>query len=163
MGRRRRGTDRRKERGTVTQRSQREEHRGHREKKEGKKEKDNAEAQRTQRGGRRKLVAGIPRLRGPTRQKAAREGHEATWLAWPHELTDWPGKFAPIPWAFAEIVRHLTRVERVFLLVENRQAEARVRTILRKAGAALEAVEFFRVATDRVWLRDSGPICVKNA
>ena len=49
------------------------------------------------------------------------EGHEATWLGWPHELTDWPGKFAPIPWAFAEIVRHLTRVERVFLLVEDRR------------------------------------------
>ncbi len=77
------------------------------------------------------------------------EGHEATWLAWPHELTDWPGKFAPIPWAFAEIVRHLTRVERVFLLVENREAEARARGILKKAGATLEAVEFFRVATDR--------------
>jgi len=90
------------------------------------------------------------------------EGHEATWLAWPHELTDWPGKFAPIPWAFAEIVRHLTRVERVFLLVENGEAEARARAILKKAGAALEAVEFFRVATDRVWLRDSGPIGVKN-
>ena len=35
------------------------------------------------------------------------EPHEATWLGWPHELTDWPGKFPPIPWAFAEIVRHL--------------------------------------------------------
>jgi len=69
----------------------------------------------------------------------------------------------PIPWAFAEIVRQLTRVERVFLLVENREAKREVRAILKKAGAALEAVEFFRVATDRVWLRDSGPICVKNA
>ena len=90
------------------------------------------------------------------------ERHEATWLGWPHELTDWPGKFAPIPWAFAEIVRHLSRVERVFLLVENRAAESRVRNILKKAGANLEAVEFFRVATDRGWMRDSGPICVRN-
>ncbi len=90
------------------------------------------------------------------------EAHEATWLAWPHELTDWPGKFAPIPWAFAEIVRHLTRVERVFLLVEDHAAETRVRGILKKAGASLEAVKFFRVATDRGWMRDSGPICVKT-
>ena len=90
------------------------------------------------------------------------EGHEATWLVWPHELTDWPGKFAPIPWAFAEIVRHLTRVERVFLLVEDREAEKRAQGILQKAGATLGAVEFFRVATDRGWVRDSGPICVKN-
>lgn len=97
------------------------------------------------------------------RMPAEWEPHEATWLGWPHELTDWPGKFAPIPWAFAEIVRHLSEVERVFLLVENAAAEKRVREILNRAGAKLEAVEFFRVATDRGWMRDSGPICVKNA
>ena len=91
------------------------------------------------------------------------EKHEATWLGWPHELTDWPGKFAPIRWAFAEIVRVLSQVERVFVLVENREAERRVRGILKKAGAKLVAVEFFRVPTDRGWMRDSGPICVKNA
>ncbi len=94
------------------------------------------------------------------RMPAEWEPHEATWLAWPHELTDWPGKFAPIPWAFAEIVRHLTRVERVFLLVESRDAEERAKTILRKAGAELEAIDFFYVPTDRGWMRDSGPIAV---
>ena len=88
--------------------------------------------------------------------------HEATWLGWPHELTDWPGKFAPIPWAFAEIVRHLSQVERVYLLVENREAESRVRTILKKSGANLAAVDFFRIPTDRGWMRDSGPICVEK-
>jgi agmatine deiminase len=91
------------------------------------------------------------------------EPHAATWLGWPHELTDWPGKFAPIPWAFAEIVRHLSRVEKVCLLVESPTTERRVRGILQKAGANLEAVDFFRVPTDRGWMRDSGPICVKNA
>ncbi|MGB9069190.1 MAG: agmatine deiminase family protein [Candidatus Acidiferrales bacterium] len=94
------------------------------------------------------------------RMPAEWERHEATWLGWPHERTDWPGKFAPIPWAFAEIVRHLTRVERVNLLVENRAAEARVRSILKKSGAELAAVTFFHVPTDRGWMRDSGPIAV---
>jgi agmatine deiminase len=96
------------------------------------------------------------------RMPAEWEHHEATWLGWPHELTDWPGKFAPIPWAFAEIVRHLSKVERVYLLVENRDSESRVRTILKKSGANLHAVDFFRVPTDRGWMRDSGPICVRN-
>lgn len=91
------------------------------------------------------------------------ETHEATWLGWPHELTDWPGKFAPVPWAFAEIVRLLSQVENVYLLVENRDAESRVRTILKKSGANLPAVNFFRIPTDRGWMRDSGPICVKNS
>jgi agmatine deiminase len=96
------------------------------------------------------------------RMPAEWETHEATWLGWPHELTDWPGKFSPIPWAFAEIVRHLSQVERVYLLVENKEAESRVRTILNKSGANLGAVDFYRIPTDRGWMRDSGPICVKN-
>ncbi len=88
------------------------------------------------------------------------EPHEATWLAWPHELTDWPGKFSPIPWAFAEIVRHLTQVERVFLIVEDHAAEVRARATLEKAGAAVEAITYFHIPTDRGWMRDSGPIGV---
>ena len=94
------------------------------------------------------------------RMPAEWEPHEATWLGWPHQLTDWPGKFSPIPWAFAEIVRHLARVERVFLLVENRAAEQRIKAILRKSGADLDAITFFRVPTNRGWVRDSGPIAV---
>ena len=96
------------------------------------------------------------------RMPAEWEPHEATWLGWPHEVTDWPGKFAPIPWAFAEIVRHLSQVERVYLLVEDRTAESRVRSILKNSGANLGAVDFFRVPTNRGWMRDSGPICVRN-
>lgn len=96
------------------------------------------------------------------RMPAEWEEHEGTWLAWPHEVTDWPGKFAPIPWAFAEMVRLLSQVERVFLIVQSGSAEKRARGILKKAGAKLEAVEFFHVGTDRGWMRDSGPICVKN-
>jgi len=94
------------------------------------------------------------------RMPAEWEPHEATWLGWPHELTDWPSKFAPIPWAFAEIVRHLTRVERVNLLVETHAARSRVKAILRKSGADLNAITFFDVPTDRGWMRDSGPIGV---
>src|ERR1700693_4045456 len=97
------------------------------------------------------------------RMPAEWEPHEATWLGWPHEVTDWPGKFPAIPWAFAEIVRLLSEVERVFLMVENRAAELRVRAFLKKAGAKLSAVHFFCVPTDRGWMRDSGPICIRNA
>jgi agmatine deiminase len=97
------------------------------------------------------------------RMPAEWEPHEGTWLGWPHELTDWPGKFAPIPWAFTEMVRLISEVERVFLLVQNADAEKRIRAILKKAGAKLEAVEFFRLPTDRGWMRDSGPICATNS
>jgi agmatine deiminase len=91
------------------------------------------------------------------------ERHHATWLGWPHEVTDWPGKFPAIPWAYAEIVRHLARVERVYLLVRDRAAESKVRDILTKSGVNLANVDFFRVPTDRGWMRDSGPISVVNS
>ena len=97
------------------------------------------------------------------RMPAEWEPHEATWLAWPHEKTDWPGKFAPIPWLYGEIVRHLARVERVRILVEHAEAEQRVRRILKKCHADLNAVEFFHHKTNRSWTRDSGPLFVKKS
>jgi agmatine deiminase len=90
------------------------------------------------------------------------EPHEATWLAWPHEKSDWPGRFAPIPWLYGEIVRHLARVERVRILVQDRDAEERVRRILKKCHADLNAVEFFHHPTNRSWTRDYCPLFVKN-
>ena len=90
------------------------------------------------------------------------EAHAATWLAWPHEKTDWPGKFPPIPWVYADIVRHLSGVERVRILAANAGAERTIRGILKKAGANLSAVEFFHVPTNRGWIRDFGPIFVEN-
>lgn len=95
------------------------------------------------------------------RMPAEWEPHEATWLAWPHETTDWPGKFTPIAWVYGEIVRHLSRVEKVRILVENAEAQERARRILQKSHAQLSAVEFFRVPTDRSWVRDYCPTFVK--
>jgi agmatine deiminase len=96
------------------------------------------------------------------RMPAEWEAHDATWLAWPHERTDWPGKFAPIPWVYADIVRHLARVERVRILVQDRAEQRAARRILEKSGAELAAVEFFVAATNRGWTRDSGAIFVKR-
>jgi agmatine deiminase len=91
------------------------------------------------------------------------EPHEATWLAWPHNPEDWPGKFQPIPWLYAEIVRLLAAQERVHLLVEDAKAERRVESILRRAGANLDRVSFHQWPTNRSWTRDSGPIFVRNS
>lgn len=96
------------------------------------------------------------------RMPAEWEPHAATWLSWPHEKTDWPGKFSPIPWVYADIVRHLSQVERVRILVENQQAERAVIRMLKQAGANLSAVDFFRIPTNRGWIRDFGPIFVRD-
>jgi agmatine deiminase len=104
------------------------------------------------------LDEGVPGFRMP----AEWEPHEATWLAWPHNVTDWPGRFAPIPWVYGEIVRKLAEGEIVRIIVPSTAQEARARRILERVGSATERVEFFRWPTDRGWTRDFGPIAVRG-
>ena len=47
------------------------------------------------------------------------EPHHATWIGWPHNASDWPGKFGPIPWVYGEIVRALVPSEIVRILVNT--------------------------------------------
>lgn len=91
------------------------------------------------------------------------ERHEATWLAWPHNPEDWPGKFQAIPWLYCEIVRLLATHERVDILVEDSKAQQRAAGMLARAGADVDQVRFHEWPTDRSWTRDSGPIFVRNA
>ena len=97
------------------------------------------------------------------RMPAEWEPHAATWLAWPHFQDDWPGKFQPIPWVYAEIIRHLARHERVELIVNDAAAERRAKRILEQANALNDNVSFHRWPTNRVWTRDSGCTFVRAA
>jgi agmatine deiminase len=90
------------------------------------------------------------------------EPHHATWLGWPHNITDWPGRFAPIPWVYGEIVRKLAPGESVRILVNDAAHEGRARRVLARAGVRSERVEFFRFPTNRGWTRDFGPMFVKR-
>ncbi len=85
------------------------------------------------------------------------------WLAWPHQKADWPGKFEPVPWVFAEIVRLITESkQRVGLLVKDNSARREATKILKRAHADVKLVDFLVVPTDRGWMRDCGPIWVKS-
>lgn len=88
------------------------------------------------------------------------EAHEATWLVWPHRLSDWPGRFGPIPWVYGEIVRKAAAGETVRVLVQSRAHEEGARRLLAKVGADTARVEFLRIPTDRGWARDFGPFFV---
>jgi agmatine deiminase len=96
------------------------------------------------------------------RMPAEWEPHEATWLAWPHIRSDWPGKFSPIQWVYADVVSKLARFERVHMIVNGETAEAKARQCLEKAGADLDAVVFFHCNTNRGWTRDYCPLFVKR-
>jgi agmatine deiminase len=95
------------------------------------------------------------------RMPAEWERHDATWMAWPHYQGDWPGKFEPILWVYAEIIRYLSRHERVDLIVSDAASEKRARRILTQANALSKNIRFHRGRTNRVWTRDSGCTFVK--
>ncbi len=90
------------------------------------------------------------------------EPHEATWLAWPHHPTDWPGKLDTIRWVYGEIVRKILPGETVRLLVRSAAEHEQAQTYLTRAGVDLGRVEFVLHPTNRGWTRDSGPIFVRR-
>jgi agmatine deiminase len=94
------------------------------------------------------------------RMPAEWERHAATWIGWPQNRTDWPGKFGPIPWAYAEIVRHLARVEDVNIVLRDAGVKKQALDVLRKSHADLKRVKFHIWPTNRGWTRDSGPIFI---
>jgi agmatine deiminase len=102
-----------------------------------------------------------PALRLP----AEWEPHAATWITWPQNPRDWPGKFQSMPWAFAEIIRKIANSEsgeRVRVLVGSARTLYRTSSQLRKAHVDLDRVDFFVIPTDRGWMRDCGPCCVER-
>ncbi|HWQ55969.1 MAG TPA: agmatine deiminase family protein [Bryobacteraceae bacterium] len=90
------------------------------------------------------------------------EPHRATWLGWPHNPTDWPDKLDTIRWVYGEMVRRIAPGETVRMLVNSAALEKEARRYLERAGASVERVEFVRHATNRGWMRDSGPIFVRR-
>lgn len=90
------------------------------------------------------------------------ERHEATWLGWPHNKADWPGKFAPIPWVFAEMARRIAAGEHVRIVVRDAAHEASARRALKAAHADLARIDFVRARTNRGWMRDLGPMFARK-
>ena len=88
------------------------------------------------------------------------EPHAATWLGWPHNHSDWPGKLDTIRWVYGEMVRKISQGEIVRILVRNK-AEAKFASgYLKSARCDMKRVQFVVHPTNRGWTRDSGPIHV---
>jgi len=108
-----------------------------------------------------RIATTTPRA-GGFRQPAEWEDHRATWLGWPHQAEDWPGKLPAIAWVYTEIVKKLAAHEQVSIFVQNERVLSHAKDALGKAGAFLDRVEFLRYATDRTWMRDIAPSFVKS-
>ena len=91
------------------------------------------------------------------RMPAEWEPQEAVWLAWPHNELTWPGgMLVEVEQSYIEIIRALHTGQKIKLLVKDSESEARVRTLLGRAGTALKQVIFLRIATEDAWIRDYG-------
>jgi agmatine deiminase len=88
--------------------------------------------------------------------------HAATWLAWPHNRDDWPGKFELIPPVFVEVARALSEFETVRIIVKGSAQEQEIRALLERGRVNPKAVEFFHAKTDRSWTRDFVPLFVRS-
>src|SRR6202012_1339570 len=90
------------------------------------------------------------------------EKHEATWLGWPHNANDWPGKFEIIPWVYGEMARHISAGEKINLIVRHHADENFARRVFKHVGVDLRKIKFVTHPTNRGWTRDTGPIFVKR-
>ncbi|MGD0545444.1 MAG: agmatine deiminase family protein [Candidatus Acidiferrales bacterium] len=97
------------------------------------------------------------------RMPAEWEPHEATWLGWPHNPTDWPGKLEPIHWVYGEIARKIAPGELLRILVNSSAHESLARKVLKNVGVGMSRIQFLRFSTNRGWTRDFGPIFIKRA
>ena len=91
------------------------------------------------------------------------DAHRATWLVWPQNAEDWPGKLSTINLVYGEIVRRLAGVERVEILVGGSAVQEAAEALLADVGAAMDQIRFHHVPTNRGWIRDSGPLFVTRA
>jgi agmatine deiminase len=89
------------------------------------------------------------------------EPHAATWVAWPHAETTWPGCLADAEREFETLVRALARSERVELVA---QSEPHAETLRARLGELAQsgAVRLHVIPTDDVWMRDIAPTFVRD-
>ena len=83
-------------------------------------------------------------------------------LCFPHNGNDWPGKYQAVQWAYIEFIKKVTCYETVYLMVASEMLQHKVTEMLQNADVNLERVDFILHKTNRSWMRDSGPIIVKN-
>ena len=96
------------------------------------------------------------------RMPAEWEKQDSTWLAWPHNKNDWPGLFQNIPSIFREIIFQISKYQKVNLLVQDQKQITKIQRYLLKKSINLSKVNIHVIRTNRVWVRDTGPIYLIN-
>ena len=93
------------------------------------------------------------------------EPHLATYLVWPHNLDTWPGKFEPVPAAYARMAAAIAEFETIRVLVCRTEDAESVRGLIRDVLSTpdlMARVEVIVEPTNDSWIRDHGPIFVNR-
>ena len=96
------------------------------------------------------------------RMPAEWEKQKSTLIAWPHNKNDWPNRFNNIPEVFAKIIVQLSNVQRVDLLIQSKSDKSKILKFLKRYKVIAKNISIIIKKTDRVWVRDSGPIYLVN-
>lgn len=96
------------------------------------------------------------------RMPAEWETHSAIWLAWPHDEISFPGRVEKVESDIAKIIAAIHQSEKVELLVLNGAMKAKVQEKLKLQNVDLSKVNFRLTDYVDAWMRDCGPIFVKD-
>tara|TARA_B100001057_G_scaffold396085_1_gene405802 strand:+ start:266 stop:1336 length:1071 start_codon:yes stop_codon:yes gene_type:complete len=90
------------------------------------------------------------------------EKQKLVWIVWPYNKNDWPGYFTNIPLIIANIISKISNSQKVNLIIQKKENKNKILKLLKERNFKKSNVKFYKINTDRIWIRDSGPIYVKN-
>ncbi|SHE56568.1 agmatine/peptidylarginine deiminase [Chryseobacterium sp. OV279] len=88
--------------------------------------------------------------------------HEGTWLQWPHHHQHGAEYRKRIEQTWIDMTRELQSGEKVHIIAYDDTEKKRISDLLEKNKISLKNVDFKVYPTDDVWVRDNGPIFVKD-
>lgn len=90
------------------------------------------------------------------------EPQSAILIAWPHADTDWAERLGEVEETYVALVAAITRFQDVVICVADDDLQTYAEARLRSARVAMDRVRFVPAEYDDTWLRDSGPISLRD-
>src|SRR5688500_9569196 len=90
------------------------------------------------------------------------EPQSAVLIAWPHAQTDWADRLGEVEETYIALVAAIVRFEPVIICVADDDLQTYAEARLRSNRIDLSRVRFITVEYDDTWLRDSGPITLRE-
>ncbi|PIF33406.1 agmatine deiminase [Flavobacterium sp. 9] len=88
--------------------------------------------------------------------------HEGTWLQWPHQYQYGIDYRNDLDTTWIAMTKSLATSEKVHIIAYDTTEKNRITELLKNAKVSLATIEFKIFKTDDVWIRDNGPIYVKD-